>query len=172
MLDTLKALDFHQMIWLIPCILLLHELEEWNIVHWHQKKAIQVPGETPLSTRMWILFLSLVGFIWTLAAYLLPTSSPAALWIYLLVVFTFLNALQHLAGLFLYRSYNPGLFSACVLGIPAGLLLAWRIQADQLLPTWLLAALLLLILPGLAFTKAMIQGVNRFGIHLAEWISG
>ena len=51
---------------LVPFVLTLHELEEWNM-HGHHETAF-APGEciaTKLSERLWLVFLSLAGFLGT-----------------------------------------------------------------------------------------------------------
>jgi hypothetical protein len=171
MIDFLNALEFKQIIWMIPFVLLLHELEEWNIRGWHVENSMDVPGETALSTRMWILFLSLFGFAWTALAFFIPDTSIAAGIICALVCFTLLNALQHLLGLLRFKKYNPGFFFSVVFGIPAGSYIVYRILEQSLLPVWVLIAFGALTLLGLVATFPMIRFVNRVGIKLANWIS-
>ena len=171
MFNLLNSIEFKQIIWIIPIILLLHELEEWNIRGWHIRNSMDVPGETFLSTRMWTLFLSLFGFVWTVTAFLIPNNSISAGVVSVLVCFTLLNALQHLIGLLRFKQYNPGLFFSTVFGIPAGLYLVYRVLAQNLLPVWVILAFLGLMLLGLAVTLKMIHFVNRIGIRLANWIS-
>lgn len=171
MLNLLNSIEFRQVIWIVPIILLLHELEEWNIRSWHIKNSMDVPGETFLSTRMWILFLSLLGFLWTVLAFIIPSSSISAGVMLVLICFTLLNALQHLIGLFRFKQYNPGFFFSTVVGLPAGLYLTYRILAQNLLSIWIVLAFGILILVGLVLTVKMIHFINRFGIKLANWIS-
>ncbi len=171
MFDFLNAIDLRQMMWLIPIVLLFHELEEWNIRSWHVRNAMDVPGETVLSTRMWILFLSAFGFFWTALAVIVPDHSLSAAISMVLVSFTLLNGLQHVLGLFRFKGYHPGLFFATAIGIPAGVYVTYQIFAQGLLPVWLLILFGILILVGLAATFKIIHFVNRFGIRLADWIS-
>jgi hypothetical protein len=171
MFNLLDSVEFKQIIWIIPIILLLHELEEWNIRSWHIKNSMDVPGETFLSTRMWILFLSLFGFLWTALAFLIPNNSISAGVMFALVCFTLLNALQHLIGLLRFRQYNPGFFFSTIFGFPTGFYIAYRILAQNLLPLWVILVFGILTLVSLVFTIKMIHFINRIGIKLANWIS-
>jgi len=167
----LNTLELRQAIWIVPIILLFHELEEWNIHIWHVKNSMDVPGETTLSTRMWILFLSLVGFLWTAVAFLIPNASISVGVMYALVCFTLLNGVQHLIAFLKFKKYNPGFFFSVVFGIPAGSYITYQILSQGLLPVWMLIAFWILILIGLAATFPMIHFINRVGIKLANWIS-
>ena len=171
MFDFLNAIDLRQIMWLIPIVLLFHELEEWNIRSWHIKNSMAVPGESVLSTRMWILFLSAFGFFVMALAAIVPDPSWSAGITMALVSFTLLNGLQHMLGLLRFKGYHPGLFFAAVIGIPVGVYITYRIFAQGLLPVWLLILFGVLILVGLAATFKIIHFVNRFGIRLADWVS-
>jgi hypothetical protein len=171
MIDFLNALEFKQVIWMIPFVLLFHELEEWNIRGWHVENSMDVPGETALSTRMWILFLSLLGFAWTALASLIPDTSISVGVMYALVCFTLLNGLQHLIGSLRFKKYNPGLFFSVVFGIPAGVYITYQILAQNLMPVWVIITFGTLTLASLLATLPMIHFINRFGIKLANWIS-
>ncbi len=178
MLSIINLVEFKHIIWIIPVTLLVHELEEWNIVNWHKKNFTNGLEETYLSTRMWELFLSLVGFAWTAIAFFIPNNTVASIWLLVLVDFTLLNGLQHLYLLFHLKRYNPGLFFSNVFGIPAAVYIACRILVEGFLPFWALIIFALLIVPGLVSTvnsrdkmPKMIYIVNNIGIKLANWIS-
>ncbi len=165
------TLELRQIVWIVPIILLFHELEEWNMHVWHIKNSMAIPGETALSTRMWILFLSLVGLIWTAIALLIPNNFISVGMMYALVCFTLLNGAQHLIALLKFKEYNPGFFFSVIFGMPAGGYITYQILSQSLLPVWVLIAFGILMLTGLVATFPMIHFINRVGIKLADWIS-
>jgi hypothetical protein len=179
MMDAINLIGFKQIIWAVPTILLLHELEEWNIKKWHEKYFTNFPHETNLSLRMWLLFLSLIGFVWTTIAFLIPNNTISAIWMYLLIDFTLFNGLQHLGGLFKFKQFhNPGSFFAVLCGIPADIYITYRILIENLIPVWGIIVLLALIIPGIIETvkagnkmSKIIYLASAFGIKLADFMN-
>lgn len=72
--------------WSIPVILTFHELEEWNIMKWYKQYYIDLPPFNNLTIRTWLLFISLVGFLWTYISILMPNGYLTAIFMELLIL--------------------------------------------------------------------------------------
>jgi hypothetical protein len=177
--NFLSSISFRNLIWLIPIIMLFHELEEWNILKWYKENYIDLPSSTNRSVRVWLIGISLVGFVLTLIGYLIPNNGASAFLICLLIAFTLQNGLQHLYWLFYFKKYAPGVVFSVLFGIPAGFYICFRILMEKMLPIWILIVIGLLIIPGLVKTvKAKnrmtkgIRGAHMIGLRIAKrlWI--
>ncbi|MFA5658209.1 MAG: HXXEE domain-containing protein [Oscillospiraceae bacterium] len=121
--NFLENLNFRAWIWVIPLMLFLHEMEEWNILKWYHSTNNTPPKSTNLSCRIWLFIMSIWGFAVTALAYCIPNKYISSGIILFLVVFTTFNGLQHIYWLFAFKKYAPGvIFSS--LGIIAGVLLS------------------------------------------------
>jgi len=175
LIELLNSFSFRSIIWLIPIIMLLHELEEWNILEWYKKNYIDLPMSTKQSIRIWLLGISFVGFIWTAIAYLIPNPAIAAFFIILFIAFTLQNGLQHLYWLLYFKTYSPGFVFSFLLGIPVNVYICYRILEENLLPVWTIIVVNLFIIPGLVETvKAKnrmtksIRGAHELGIRIVS----
>jgi len=136
--------------YVVQVILLIHEMEEWNIDDFHQSAyASQSVTETRLGVWLWLLFLSLFGFVWTIFACALPGIRLKTIVFMLLVDFTLLNGIQHVSLSIQTRRYNPGFIFGGIIGLLGDTLVLWRVIADGILPAWLVAVLVAPILPPL-----------------------
>lgn len=71
MKEVLAALDhpdYSTSVWFLPVAYALHELEEWNILGWHQRNYIDLPPPTDRTIRTFLMFATVVGFVWTAVA--------------------------------------------------------------------------------------------------------
>lgn len=175
----LNSIDFRNIIWSIPIIMLLHELEEWNILKWYRENYIDLPPSTNRSIRVWLLGISFVGFIWTTICYLIPNQSITALLICVLIAITLQNGLQHLYWLVYFKRYAPGFLFSVLLGIPADIYICFRMLEEKLIPFWAIIIIGLIIIPGLIETvKAKnrmtksVRGAHEIGISIANWLWG
>lgn len=173
--NFLSSISFRNIIWLIPIILLFHELEEWNILKWYKENYIDLPASTNRSIRVWLIGISLVGFVLTAICYFIPNNSAAAFLTCLLVAITLQNGLQHLYWLLYFKKYAPGVVFSVLFGIPVDIYICFRMLKENMLPIWSLFALGLLIIPGLVETvKAKnrmtnsIRGAHQIGISIAN----
>lgn len=141
----ISTIDYRYAIWIIPIIFLFHELEEWNMVKWHRENLTGMTYLTNLEARLWLLFSSLIMFVLTAIAFLIPNNTISAILMYLLIDFTLINGLQHIAYVVSSRKYNPGSIFASILGIPADIYIIYIILEDGLLPYWAVIILLALV---------------------------
>ncbi len=44
MLDFLESIEFTRLVWIIPVVQPIHELEEWNILKWYKENYVLVIG--------------------------------------------------------------------------------------------------------------------------------
>ncbi|MEX2029640.1 MAG: HXXEE domain-containing protein [Anaerolineales bacterium] len=152
------------LIWLLPVVILLHELEEWNILHWIQRNFVNLPRKTHVSIRTFLVFFSLLSFVWTFLATRLASAPATAILVGLLGLATLLNAFQHIYYQFHFREYAPGVITSLALTIPLVLALFYQVVALGILPWWAVAGV---SLPVLVF--GMIETVragNRLPVGL------
>ena len=163
-------LDFLKMIWLFPTFLLIHELEEWNILVWYKRNFRDHPeNKTNRSTRFFLIFISIICFIWTAIA-TLPRSERIATIIMLpFILIVVQNCLQHIYWQILFKEYAPGIISAVILLLPTSLLILIRSFNEEFLPLWLALPVLAYWIYGLMETvkskntlPPSFQKINRF----------
>jgi hypothetical protein len=108
-MEYLKLIDIKTLYFIVPVILFIHEMEEWNIFNFHKSNyKNNLIDETVLSTRLWLLFLSVTGFVWTSVCYIIPNEVLSISIMMLLVDFTILNSIQHIGMTVKIKKYNPG----------------------------------------------------------------
>ena len=116
----LKNTDLKSVMWVIPALFMLHELEEWNIMDWYKNTYKNPPSSTHLSCRIWLCLMCVLGFTLTAISYIIPNNTVSACVIMVLVVFTTFNGFQHIYWTVAFKKYAPGvIFSS--LGIIAGI---------------------------------------------------
>lgn len=119
MVNFLTNMDVKLWMWIIPTLLFLHEMEEWNILRWYHSTYNPPPKSTNLSARIWLFIMSIWGYLMTALAYVIPNRFISAGIMLFLIVFTSFNGLQHIFWLFAFRKYAPGvIFSS--LGVAVG----------------------------------------------------
>jgi len=169
-------MSFTTLIWWLPIAIALHELEEWNIIGWYDRNFIDLPYKTKTSTRVFLVFMSLLGFVWTALALIPNDRRISAIIIYILAVVVFLNAIQHIYWQIYFREYAPGVITAVLLIIPIVIAFTWQSLQYGYLSIWYVIILGALgITPGLKQTiragnrmTAMFVLINRFGVWLAR----
>lgn len=152
MTDPLRAITVIHLIWAIPFFQLAHEAEEWNILQWYRDNYVDLPASTNLSVRLWIIIFSLFTYVWTTVCFFIPNATAAAVMVSLLIAVTAQNGLQHLYWTFLFRRYAPGVITSVVMVLPLDGYIIYRMLAEGLLPAWLLAIVIALMVPGLVET--------------------
>ncbi len=111
-------MDFLTLVWLMPLVLFVHEMEEWKILSWYERIFINLPLKTNASIRSFLVFVSLFGFVWTYLATRFESHAVGAIMIGLLAAVILLNAIQHIYWSFLFRQYAPGVITSIVLLVP------------------------------------------------------
>ncbi len=84
-------LPFTTLIWLIPVAIALHEFEKWNIIHWYHRNFVDLPNKASTTTRTFLVFMTVLGFVWTVLA-LIPNDPKTAYIISPLAAVLTLNA--------------------------------------------------------------------------------
>jgi len=170
-------MSFLTAIWLLPVALALHEAEEWNILGWQQRNFINLPAKTNTSIRTVLVFVTLLGFLWTALAPLPNNPHIAAFMVLPFTAIGFLNALQHLFYTMYFRQYAPGVITSVVLLLPiSGYLTAKAIQ-ENLVPVGYVVALGILAMLGLIQTMEAgntlipaFRAISHFGMALSKWL--
>ncbi|MBN1146020.1 MAG: HXXEE domain-containing protein [Anaerolineales bacterium] len=168
-------IDFLAWLWIFVGAFALHELEEWNILHWYQRNYTDLPPSSHKAVRLWIIFVILIGVAWCAAA-TIPGNPVFAAYVFLPAIAVVMqNALQHIYWLIFFRQYAPGIITAAFCLIPLGIYIANRAVQENLAPIWYVGILILLIIPGLVQTvKAKnkmtkpIRAIHHIGIRLSE----
>ncbi|HEY5901815.1 MAG TPA: HXXEE domain-containing protein, partial [Anaerolineales bacterium] len=155
----------------------LHEAEEWNILEWEQRNFVNVPPKTRASTRTFLVFFSLLGFLLTGMAVLLGSPKLAAWIVLAFAAGASLNALQHVYYAVLFRQYAPGVITAILLCVPTCSYLVLRALQEHLVPPGYVAALLAVVVLGLIQTMKegntfgpFFRAVSQSGMILAKWL--
>jgi hypothetical protein len=163
---------------LVPLVLLLHELEEWNNHSYHESNfAAGESIETNLSERLFLVFLSLTGFVWVAICSFISNLAVCAALNLLLVDFTLLNGLEHLAITAKKRRYYPGFICGGVIGTALDIVIIYKVGSENVLPLWLVAMLVALVVPGLIDAVAQsrknrlpkfVKAIARFSLELEK----
>jgi hypothetical protein len=152
MSDLLRSVEVVHVIWAIPLFQLIHEVEEWNILRWYRENYVDLPGSSNLTVRLWIIVFSLFVYVWTTISFFIPNATVAMTMIVLLLAVTAQNGLQHVYWLFRFRRYAPGVITSVVLVLPLDGYITYRILREELLASWLVLIVFVLMLPGLVET--------------------
>lgn len=175
-LEVLKKIFF-----IVPLVLFIHEMEEWNIYHYHKKNYTNgVFEETILGTRLWLFFLSIIGFVWTTICYIIPNTTISSILMMLLIDFTLLNAIQHIVVSLKTKKYNPGLIFGGFIAIIVAIIVIKNILYHSIIPNWGVVLILFLIIPILIESiissknnklPKMLVGILRFSAKLDKFMS-
>ena len=151
-LDALGRIDFLVILWLFPIAYALHEAEEWNILAWERRNFEGVEHATDRGARTWLVFITLIYFLWCAAA-TLPGNPVFAATVFLpAMAIAILNALQHVYWSFRFGEYAPGVVTSVLLVIPTGGYIVARAVRQGYTPVWYAAMWAVLILLGLVQT--------------------
>jgi hypothetical protein len=156
-------------------------MEEWNIYKFHKENYSNIiHEETILSGRLWLLFLSLFGFIWTIICYVIPDRIISTILMILLVDFTILNSIQHIGLSIKIKKYNPGLVFGGIIASVAAIFFILNILILNILPIWSVILLLGIIIPFIVETAIsskknklpqMVIWILRFSSKLEKILS-
>lgn len=173
-------LTLRQAIWLLPCALAIHELEEWNIVPWFHAHFSPPTPLTERAARLGLVVVGLTGFVSTGLAFLLPNTRATLL--VLLPLFGFVafgNALQHGFWWIHFGTYAPGAATALLGVTPAMLYVSWRAYKEgEVSGRFVVAPFVLALIP---FASAVAVGsillpehiaMHSFFVRLADWLWG
>lgn len=154
--------DIQTQIWLLAGALALHEAEEWNIYGWYQRNYVGMPANrSRMSIRFFLVFLSVVGFVWAGIAGIWGNASVASWIIMPLVALIIQNLVQHVFWQIRFHEYAPGLATAVLLLAPLSAGIVLTSLKDELIPPWYLTVLCLAIIPGLVDTVRAGNRLNQ-----------
>jgi hypothetical protein len=169
-----------RILWLLGFAFVFHELEEWNLVSWHQANFEPPPQFTDREARTLLILFALLGISFTaLCNWLLSLRVALVALLPLFVAIIFGNALTHIFWLFYFQTYSPGVVTSAFVLVPLTLLLVREVLQEHLVPAayvWMLLALAVLQPVTAAVAGSTLSGPQlallRFGAHLARWLSG
>ncbi len=175
-LDTVKNAPFSVLVWFLPFALMLHELEEWNIMAWYQEQFHNPPSTFDYVAQTFLVSISIFGFVFTGFVRLFDSQRMLAL--ITLAVFSPIllgNAMQHIYWSFAFKAYAPGVISSVLLSIPTFLFLSWHAVTSRLTPLFYLCLLYLFsfyilystILSGRTVLGGL-ESIHRFSAWLAQ----
>ncbi len=173
------GLDLIPQLWILAIVLAIHEAEEWNIYGWYQRNYVEMPPErTPTTIRFFLVFLSVVGFVWVGAAVAWGNPSAAAWIIMPLVGLIVQNVLQHLYWQARFKEYAPGIWSAVLLLLPVSIAIVVTSLRESLVSVWYVLVLGAAIIPGLVDTvksgnrlSSGILAIHRFSIRCVAMVN-
>ena len=173
-MHAIRQIPYKKLVWLLPLVLALHELEEWNIKNWNAANFLNAPDTPDGAIRVLLVLVIVMGFLVTAVACTFNSTSKTAycsLTFFVLVAFN--NSVQHLYWQLSWATYSPGVIAAVLLNIPAILFVSWHALVNKLVSPIFIAILYLSSIPTLIFTymqgrqfpEAMLKG-HEFGIRI------
>ncbi len=166
------------LLWMFAIVAVLHELEEWYITDWLQRNFVNLRPMTHKDTHFGLAFISLIVFIWCVAA-ILPGIPTVAAWIiFPVIAASFLNVLQHVYWQFYFKhEYAPGIITAILL-IPLTSEITIRAIQQNYIPVWYVLILASLIVLGAIQTiqaknklVPQLQAMMTFSVKAVERLS-
>ena len=178
-LEQITLTDIRTLIYIIPFISLFHELEEWNILKWHQRVNINVPNVSNLHVRITLIFVVILNFIWT-GISLIPKSEIIMTYMILpLLAIGVMNGMQHFIWFVKFREYAPGVVFGFFLGVPILLYIVIRILDKNYISPWYTIVCSILVFLGIIHTirlgtkmDPMIRKAMLLGSSISNLIFG
>ena len=167
-MNPLEGLTFTQLLWGVPILLAIHNLEEAPFMEkW--SRELPLPIHPIVSTRQFIAavtLLTVAGFAVTYFG-IADIKQPIGMWaVFEIQMIMLVNAIvPHLASTLRFRRYSPGIFTAIFLNFPFSIYLFQRAMQEGMLSWnlfWILLAVapfatLILILASLQFGKWIVR---------------
>jgi len=135
----LNKIDSKIIIILFPFVAMFHELEEWNILGWHQAVQTNVPDVTNLHLRIIFILFILGTFLWVLGCLKLRNRTVGYYLLLPFLAFNLWNGIQHFVWLIEFQRYAPGVIFGSFIGIPLIVYITWRIMEEKIIPRWYVA---------------------------------
>lgn len=177
LLTFYNNLDFKSLIWSIPIILLLHELEEWNILKWYDELFIDIPKSTNFSLRIWLILISAIYFVITGLSFVISNNTISAYIMAALIMVTIENGLQHIYWTIYFKRYAPGVVFSSI-GIIFGLLVFFKALSEGYLHYIIVILLFLLLIPTMVETVKSknrltkeVRKVHELGIKITRLLN-
>jgi hypothetical protein len=170
--------DIRNLLKIFPFIFMLHELEEWNILHWHRQFQTNIPPDVAnIDLRTFFLFIILLFFALTYLC-LIPKNKKINSYLLLpfIIMGSFYNGIVHLYWSFHFQTYAPGVIFGFFISVPFALLIIYKMLKENLVKKWYV--LIFVVLSVILVIQAMNHGdklepgiINAmlFGKKLAQW---
>jgi hypothetical protein len=132
LLDKLSGLPYASLVWVVPVVFSLHELEEWNAHAWEQAHFVEMPYIPLVGSRMFFFAAGVFSFllVWIVTRFKSP-KIIASLTLPFIVLIT-VNGVQHIFYTLYFQSVYPGFIFGGLLGVPVGVYLVVRALKDRL----------------------------------------
>ena len=171
-----ESLHFLKAVWLFPVAVLIHELEEWNIMRWYRHNFVDVLQMSDKTAHIGLMFVGLTSFLWTTAATIFGNPTVAAFVMLFHIAGIFQNVLQHIYWLFHFKQYAPGIVTSVLLLAPLGIYLSARAVIEKYAPAWYIVLLTIWIIFSLVPTiragnRFQVRAVHKVAIQLSEWLT-
>jgi hypothetical protein len=115
------GIEVNRLLWLVPILLSLHNLEEALTMLWWTHRVSYWPFANLGQFYAALALVTLVSFILTAFAVRGGKGSLPLYLLYGVQAIVLINALTHLAGVIYFRKYVPGLVTAVFINIPFSL---------------------------------------------------
>ena len=166
-MNPLDGISFFQLLWGVPILLAIHNLEEAPFMEkW--SKELPLPIHPVVSTRQFVAavtLLTVAGFAVTYFG-IAVIKQPIGIWaVFEIQMIMLVNAIvPHLASTLRFRKYSPGVFTALLLNLPFSIYLFQRAMQEGLV-SWQLFWILLAIAP---FATAILILLS---LQFGKWIA-
>ena len=177
--QKIGSISFRRIVWLAPVAFAFHEAEEWNVIPWYVAQFSPATIPSDLANRTLLVAITLIAFLWTAIACLLPTVRATAYMVLPFFVLALGNAQQHIYWQFAFPGYAPAFLSCALLNVPAVLLVSWHALRNRLVGGRFLGVLYAGLVPGLIQTvhaghteMRVFREIFRFGEWLAQLLFG
>jgi hypothetical protein len=128
--------DLWKLVRIFPYVFALHELEEWNILSWHQKYQTNVPDVIDLNLRtIFLLIIGIVFFIFFIAQKIKKRQTAAYI-LFPVLALSFYNGIVHLYWSVNFITYAPGLIFGFIIGVPLSGIIIYKIISEKLVSKW------------------------------------
>jgi hypothetical protein len=128
----IRTLDFTTLLWAVPIVNMLHELEEWNVIPWEQATFVGLMPISNLAIRLLLLANSLFAFFFVWLATRFRNARITAYIVVPAIALIILNGGQHILWSISFLSYSPGLIFGGIIGVPLYLYLVIRATTERL----------------------------------------
>ncbi len=135
-IEFLNRIETRKLVYALPLISLLHELEEWNILAWHRFVNVGVPDVTDLHVRTALTFVILLNLVWVGISLLSRSRKVMYVALIPLLAINIGNGFQHLIWLLEFGIYAPGVIFGFCLSVPVSLLIVGRIFMERAVVSW------------------------------------
>jgi Protein of unknown function with HXXEE motif len=147
-----KSIDLVTLLWIVPIVNFLHEMEEWNVFSWEQATFVGLKPVSHLAIRLFLFAESLFVFFLIWLATRFQDSRVAACIVLPVLALIVLNGAQHIFWSFSFRSYSPGLVFGGIVGVPFYIYLIVGMTWEKLVPLAYTGAVSIIVVFGLVQT--------------------